>query len=340
MSLKTKFNAMNAGAKQKKTMRGTSMKTIPELWGTSSLTSKSVAVIAAFGLGMSTTVAAYAAIDNSATASGTFGGNTTTSDPSTATVPVSASSPNLAITKTGAMTAVGDVNSNGQIDPGDTITYSYSVQNTGNVTLTAVSPVDTGPTFDGNAGQNTLSGFTLTSASADLAPGETATFTATYLVDALDAYAAAGVTDGVLNTASSTGTLPGAGGAFNDPDTDDAELTVANNPALTVAKAAVLNDEVTGDGLAEESETITYTYTIVNTGNVPLTNVNITDTHEGTVLASTVFDNETVTVAGPLGAAASDIGTADDGVIDTLAPGATATIRYIHTVTQTEVDNG
>ncbi|WP_425286841.1 DUF7507 domain-containing protein, partial [Nitratireductor soli] len=91
-----------------------------------------------------------------------------------------------------------------QAEPGDTILYTFTVTNDGNVPASDVKPADPGPRFDGHAGTGSLSGFT--PASADLAPGESQAFTATYTLSATDIGHAQGVEDGIQNTASAEGT--------------------------------------------------------------------------------------------------------------------------------------
>lgn len=280
---------------------------------------------------------AFASIDNSATASGTYNSGTTTSAPDTATVPVAPSTPALTVSKTAGTITTANGSDNTIVDSGDTITYTYVVQNTGNVTVSGVTPVDSGPTFGGTAGTGSMGSFSLTAGTLPLAPGASATFQAVYTLSALDVYRSAGTANAVQNTATATGTAPGGGGVTSPPDT--ADTTIPAGPALTVAKAASL-DDTNGSvaNQAEVGETITYTYTITNTGNVALTNVGVSDTHEGVALASSVFTGESLSSEGPLGTPASTDVTANNGVWEVLQPGAVITITYVHIVTQAEFD--
>ena len=77
-------------------------------------------------------------------------------------------------------------------------------------------------------------------------------------------------------------------------------------------KVGVFNDE-NGDGFADVGETITYTFTVTNTGNVTVSNI---------------------TVADPL--------VAVPGAILSLAPGAvdTTTFSAVYTLTQADLDAG
>ncbi len=89
---------------------------------------------------------------------------------------------------------------------------------------------------------------------------------------------------------------------------------------------------------------VTYTYTVANTGNVAVNSVKVSDMHgtPAVLIASGAggVTNDTLTIPGPLGAAASPDTTANDGIWTTLAPGATARFTYTHTVTQAEIDKG
>ena len=91
---------------------------------------------------------ARAEISNSATANGTAGGNPVTSAPGTVDIPVVVANPNLDLAKSIGAAASVVAGSNATItDGGDTIVYHYEITNNGNVTITGVTPVDTGPSF-------------------------------------------------------------------------------------------------------------------------------------------------------------------------------------------------
>lgn len=286
----------------------------------------------------------WAEISNSATAGGTIGGNPITSVPDTVDIPVAAANPNLSITKSiGTAASVATGANNTITDAGDTIVYHYVITNSGNTTITGVAPVDAGPSF-GNpqtAGTGSLSGFTLASGSTTLLPGQVAEFDATYTLSAVDVYRAAGITapaDAVNNTATGSGTAPDSSTVTSPGGT--ATTTIAAGPLLTVSKAGVL-DDTNGSvaGVAEVNETVTYTYTVVNTGNVAISGIVINDSHEGSLLPQAVF-TEGGLIDGPLTPGTTSSDAAINGSWDTLQPGASITFIYVHTVTQAEVDGG
>lgn len=281
---------------------------------------------------------AFATIDNSAMVAGTYGGTTTNYGPSTQSVAVVPAAGALTITKSAGLPTIsaGDTTIT---DVGDTILYTYTVKNTGNVTLTAVTPVDTGPTFNGFAAAGSMGAFS--SAPVTLAPNATQNFTATYTLANLDAYHAAGLAGQVANSANATGKTPApALLTITTTTPGTATTTIAAGPKLSVSKVAVL-DDIGGSvaGKAEVGEHINYTYTVANIGNVKMTNIAITDTHEGTALAAGTVKNETLTVTGPL-AGSVDSPAINNGIWTDLQPGATITFTYSHLVTQAEVDGG
>jgi uncharacterized repeat protein (TIGR01451 family) len=177
-----------------------------------------------------------------------------------------------------SVSALADTNNNGVTDAGDIITYTLAVTNTGNTTLTGVSVTDTGATVAGGP-------------LASLAPGTTdaTSFTATHVIAASDVNAGS-----YQNQANVTATSPA--GAVTDAS-DDADIT-GNDPTvvpLTPAPAVALLNTVASmtdtnnNGRQDAGDTVTYVYTIRNTGNVTLTNITVTNpgvTLVGTPVAS------------------------------------------------------
>jgi uncharacterized repeat protein (TIGR01451 family) len=284
-------------------------------------------------------VPTFAAITNSATASGTYNAGTTTSTPSAASVNVTPAAPGLSIVKT--IAAVPVVNptinlgaDNLIADALDTVTYTYTVQNTGTITLLNVKPVDVQPQFNGVNGTNVFPAFT---PFASLAPGNSTTFTATYIMSAIDVDRAAGITNGLTNIASTTADTP-TGGTYNGPNSAVANATIPAGPKLQVVKSVFTAPP---GGTADVGEHIIYRYRVTNIGNVAMTDVVINDTHEGTLLPALTVTGETFVSNGPLGAVpATTDNNPTAGIWGTLQPGAVIDFFYDHTVGQTEYDNG
>ena len=140
---------------------------------------------------------------------------------------------------------------------GQVLNYQIVLENLGNVPNTNIVASDTLP--DGSAG--TLSGpvESILPANGDLDVGETWTYTIDYTVsqDDMDA----GTT--LVNTVSVvTDQVPG-------PTQDNAQTPITQNPGINIVKSSVLNDP-NSDGFAQAGETIDYTFTVTNTGNVSL----------------------------------------------------------------------
>ena len=280
---------------------------------------------------------AFAAIDNTATANGTPASGTLTPPTSSASVPVAPAGPRLTVAKTAG--AAVEMGIDGVINAGDRITYTYVVQNTGNVTINAARPLDTGPTFNSIAGTGTLGAFS--PVNANLAPGASQTFTAIYTLSNLDAYRAAGITlagNAVENSATATGTPVTGTLAAVTPST--AETVIPANPKLSIAKSFAFTTDNGTLTRADVGDVVTYTYVVQNTGNVTITSLSINDIHEGVALSGQPA-GETLTSDGPLapGTVSSD-SVANNAVYSTIRPGATVTFTYVHTVTQAEVDAG
>jgi uncharacterized repeat protein (TIGR01451 family) len=131
---------------------------------------------------------------------------------------------------------------------GDEITYTYTLTNSGNVTLSGPFTVDDDKATTSRVGAVPVPD--------ELAPGDHITFTATYTITQAD------LDDGgVTNTAMGHGYFDEE---EVDSNEDDETVAAEQAPALTLVKsAAPLFYESVGDE-------ITYTYTLTNSGNVTL----------------------------------------------------------------------
>ncbi|MFJ4076201.1 AraC family transcriptional regulator [Curtobacterium sp. NPDC089991] len=236
-------------------------------------------------------------IVNTATAAGTTradGSGQSASSTTTAAVALSRA-PGIAIAKSGALAA----GSTGAV--GDTVTYTFTVRNSGNTTLTGVT------VSDPLTGLSSIA-YSWPGTSGRLTPGQTATATATYQLTQKDVDAGA-----VRNTATAKGTAPDGTTATNAAS---ATTTVPASPALTVSKTGALAAGATGAA----GDTVDYTFTARNTGNQTLTSVTVAD-----ALA---------------GVSAVTYGTWTSGTVGTLAPGQSVTATARLTLTQADVDAG
>ncbi|MBK8623008.1 MAG: DUF11 domain-containing protein [Saprospiraceae bacterium] len=166
---------------------------------------------------------------------------------------------------------------------GESVDYTFVVTNTGNVTLNNVEVSD--PLFGLNFGPITLS------------PNDQETFTYTYTVTqaAIDS-------GSVVNLATTT-----ALDTNGDPvsDDDDETITAIQTPSISLNKSAFPTTYNTA------GQTVDYTFVVTNTGNVTLSNVEVSDPLFGLNF-------------GPV----------------TLAPNGQETFTYTYTVTQAAIDSG
>ncbi|MBT2534184.1 hypothetical protein J7E83_19050 [Arthrobacter sp. ISL-48] len=238
------------------------------------------------------------AITNTATATGTPPGTTTppVSPPSETTVTIPAA-PGITVVKSASSETITAA--------GQSVTYSFLMTNTGNVTLKDIT------VNEGNfTGTGDLSDVTCDAGAASLAPGATVTCTATYTVTQADVDAGS-----ISNTATATGTPPGT---TTPPVSPPSETTVAipAAPGITVVKSAdagALKSLVAG-------QTITYSFVVTNTGNVTVTNAAVV---EGDFSGAGKLSQVTC----PDGAAS-------------LAPGAIITCSATYTVVQADLISG
>jgi uncharacterized repeat protein (TIGR01451 family) len=191
-------------------------------------------------------------VTNSATAQGNPPGSTTpvVSDNSTATVPA-AQAAGISVVKSASPATFKRA--------GTVITYSFLVTNTGNVTLSGVKVNDAD-----------LPGLSAIKCPAGtLAPGAHETCTATYVTTQANVNAGS-----VTNTATDQGTPPGSKQpTVSKPST--AKVPAAQAPSISVVKSA------TPMVYSTVGQKISYAFVVVNTGNVTLTKVGITDSLPG-----------------------------------------------------------
>jgi uncharacterized repeat protein (TIGR01451 family) len=297
------------------------------------------------------TVPTFATINNSVTANGTGPGSVAVTGNANATVAVIVAAPAVSVVKTITFGPGGDANGNGKADPGDVLNYKFTVTNNGNVTLKDVTATDandgvgaavvvvvpsTVTTDNGSAAAGTLGDSTNASTTKwdKLGPADVITFIAAYTVVAGDVASAGG--------GAGTGA---SGGAEPDGFLDDKVTVKANyingltttqvtatdkksiqlniQPGIQVTKVASKTTN------AAAGDVITYTYTVKNTGNTPVNNITLTDTHNGVA-------NALVPAFGAFNV--GNTSTHTGNTINSLSPGDSATYTATYTVTQTDVD--
>ncbi len=235
-------------------------------------------------------------VANSATTTGTPPvGPPVTPPPGETDTPLTPA-PGMEFTKTADASAVHSPSK-----VGDLITYTFTAKNTGNVTLTNVS-ID-----DPLAGLSALS-YTWPGAAGTLLPGQTVTATATYAITQADINAGH-----VANSATTTGTPPTGPSVTPPPGTTDTPLTPAAGLEFTkTADASAVGDPT------HVGDLITYTFTVKNTGNVPLKGVVVNDSMPGLSALNYAWPG-------------------DAGV---LLPGQTVTATATYAITQADINAG
>jgi len=305
-----------------------------------------IAIAMAFGV----VAPSYATIDNTVTVTGTAPGGVAdaVTDSATETVDVEDDAPGVTVGKTGAITTDGD--GDGLADEGDVITYTYTIENTGNTTLESVDVTDTHdgsgtlatPTFSSWTNQASSPAAATTDTSITMLPDAIAVFTTTYTVTAADILANGGgaTPDGslsnsaVINAEYNDGTNPPTP-VPSPPSVVDVPLDAPQS--LNVTKVAY-EGGLGGTVAAADrpaGTVITYVYTITNDGSVPISDISVVDTHKGVVGALTpAFSSFTTNNGDGVGTLSSNTG----NTIDVLYPGDVAVYTVDYTITQTDVD--
>jgi len=227
------------------------------------------------------------------------------------------------------------------------IQFTFRVENLGNVDLTNVQVVDdltaalpapvafsvtgisaTGglvanPAYDGVTDTNLLD-----AATSMLVLGDVGLITLDINIDY------AGQTGPFLNTATASGQGPG-GEPTNDvsqngldpdpnddgiPDESDPTPIPVTMPSISIDKTLTSNDDADKSGTISLNDTLTYTITVTNTGNVVLTNVSVLDPliTPDSVICPTLAPMETCVLVGTYTVLQFDV---DAGQIDNTAFG-------------------
>ncbi len=182
-------------------------------------------------------------LDNTVTADS----NETDPDTDIHAIPI-AQIPGLSVEKSSATTLITAA---GQVVP-----YTFVVRNTGNVSLTGITVMDPdcdiGPSY--SSGDIGLDGI--------LDVNEAWTYTGSHIVTQAEIDSNGGGDLDNTVTADSNET---------SPDTDDHEISIGLSPALSVEKTS------TTTLITTVGQVVPYTFTVVNKGNVVLTNITVTD---------------------------------------------------------------
>ena len=215
-------------------------------------------------------------------------------------VPTETAAPSLAVVKEASAPDDGVYNL------GDVITYTITVTNNGNVTITDVKVEDA---LTGNAGENVFEVGTLK-------PNEVAIVTAEYTVTEEDI-----LTGEILNEVIATGTKPD--GEDIEGNGTETVVTETKNDHITVAKETTSNPGE--DGTYGLDDTITYEIIVTNDGNLTINDVIIEDILQGGSGEVTFEEVEGVTING------------NEATIGTMKPGDVVTLECSYVVTEEDL---
>lgn len=218
------------------------------------------------------------------------------------------------------------------VQPGGTIAYELTYNNTGADTLTGVMIFETVPAYtkfdaaasssgwvcdsDGSAGDNCI--YQL----GTVNPGASNSAPLIFAVEVETPITASGVSsinnlariieDSGLNVATASESTP-----------------LDTNPLLTAVKDDSLQNDADGNGVASAGDTIAYQIKIENSGDSPVTGVQLNDSPD----SYTTLNNGTVSTSSGVVTQGNDTDDADVAIdIGTLLPGASVAIMYQVTI--------
>ncbi|WP_214109611.1 DUF7927 domain-containing protein [Acrocarpospora catenulata] len=284
----------------------------------------------ALGVGETVTATASVTVNSSTTTAGTLTSTVTSTTPGNncpvgGSAPACSTSVQILLPQLTITAAAGT----GTAEPGQQVTYTVTVANTGQAPYVGASFTDslaavlTDAVYNNDAvassGTVGYSSPNLTW-TGNLAVGASATVT--FTVTVRDPYVG---DTGMVNrvTSSTQGNNCPAG---NTDSRCRAAVTILV-PALTITKTANTATVVQGG-------TVGYTVTVANTGQTPYTGASVTDALTG-VLDDAVFNNDAAASSGTVGYSAPNLTWTGN-----LAVGATATITYSMTVRNPDPGDG
>jgi len=124
--------------------------------------------------------------------------------------------------------------------------------------------------------------------------------------------------------------------AFNASATAPGSAIACTYTNTKAAPSLLVVKTVSPAGPFDVGQTITYTYKVTNNGNVPMQNISINDTHNGTGVFSGAKSETLTTDLGTLGDSTDTA--ANDGVWSVLGVGDSITFTATYIVTQHDVD--
>ncbi len=201
------------------------------------------------------------------------------------------------IVKSDPPTITTDGGAIGVVNVGDVLTYTVIATNTGTDTANAV--VVTDPLLTGSP-ENC----------ASVAPSATCVLVGTYTVQAGDGT--------ITNTANVVSTETPTAQDSNPVNTPIAEISVVKSdpPALT--------NDADGSGTISEGDTLTYTSTVTNEGDITLNNVTVNDPLPGFVVSNDTCAGGSLASAATCQLIGTYVVTAADGIAGTISNTVTA----------------
>lgn len=200
---------------------------------------------------------------------------------------------------------------------GQTVTYTITVQNSGNVALTSIAISDPlGSVTCSSSGTNVI---------ASLAPAASQNCSLTYVATQSDFDTNGGGDGDIDNTASAASTYNGNAVSGNG----SAAVGLMLNPAFVIEKSASPMVNVAA------GSTVTYNYRVRNTGNTTVTGVTVADAHNGYGTSPVPGNEVMLNDAAPL-SDSTDSGA--NGVWDSLRPGDEIVFTASYIVKQKDID--